>query len=119
MRIIGLLLLASLAACSGKGAGGNSAAGDTASASTQGGATGATNQGLAKSYRDNFVAQCVSRAQATTPLKVDFTPICGCSADKLLASHSPTELMKGVAPAEAQAAAAACAKEHPITLPKS
>ena len=118
MRVIGLLLLASLAACSGKGAGGN-AAGDTASANTQGGVTGAFNQGFAKGFREKFVAQCVSQATAATPIKVDFTPICGCSADKLLATKSPTELMKGVSPAEAQTVTAACVKEHPITPPKS
>lgn len=119
MRVIGLLLLVSLGACSGKGAGGNSAAVDTASTNTQVGAISTASQNLPAGFRDKIVAQCVSQAQRATPLKVDFTPICGCSTDKLLASHSPTDLMKGVAPAEAQAVAAACAKEHPITLPKS
>ena len=113
MRAVGLILIASLAACSGKSASGdNAAASNTASA-----ASGASSQASAKDIRDKFVAQCVSQAQATTPIKVDFTPICACSADKLLATKTPAELMKGVSATDAQAVAAACAREHPITLP--
>ena len=112
MRAIGLVLLVSLASCSGK-----SASDDAASGNAAGGVSGAFSQGFTKGFKDKFVAQCVSQAQATTPVKVDFTPICGCSADKLLASKSPTELMKGVSASDAQAVAAACAKEHPIKPP--
>ena len=112
MRIIGLALLACLGACSGKGTG------NTAATAADTGAMGNTQASVAQAsptgLRENFIATCVAKAKASTPLKVDFTPICQCSADKLLAGKSPADLAKGIPPADARAVAMACAKEHPV-----
>ena len=112
MRMIGLALLACLTACGGKGTSGN-----TAVANTQAGSNQTSGADFKSTFREKFIAQCIGSAQAASRVKADFTPICGCSADKLLATKSPAELAQGPSADEAKAVAAQCAKEHPISAP--
>jgi hypothetical protein len=80
--------------------------------------TGAFDEGFKKTFREKFVEQCVSSAQgATKGVAVDFNPVCTCSADKLLATKSVSELMAGPTAAEGQAVMQQCLVEHPFKKP--
>ena len=104
----GLMLLA---AC-GKGAGGNETAGGNLSASFD--------NGFRTSYRTKFIESCTTGAKSAATRSgnaaaaaLNYTPLCGCAADKLLATKSVGELMRGPSEADQLAVTQACVKEHP------
>jgi hypothetical protein len=101
-RTIGVMALMLLGACNAPVGDGNS--GD------------AFSKGFHDSFRPKFIEQCVSGAASKAPpgLKVDFTPICGCAADKMMARYSATQLMSGPPDGEAKQIIEQCAKEHPF-----
>lgn len=109
----GLMLLA---AC-GKGAGGNETAGN---ASAGGNLSAAFDDGFRSSYRTKFVESCTTGAKSAAERSgnaaaaaLNYTPLCGCAADKLLATKSVGELMRGPSEADQLAVTQACVKEHP------
>lgn len=104
MRVLALLLLVPLAAC-GKGS--------------------AFDQGFRESYKTKFVQSCVTSANqaalsaGNAGAGGDFTRLCGCTADKLLAAHSATELMSGPPEAEQLAALQQCQREGGAPVPEA
>lgn len=122
MRTLALALpLALLTACGGAK---TATTNTTITTNTQTAATGdsAFDRGFKSSFRTKFVESCNNGAHAAAAkagnakmASADFTPLCGCAADKLLATKSPTELATGVPQADQIAVTQQCAKEHPIT----
>lgn len=106
MRGLVVLVAIALAGCGGA-EGGNS---------SENPFTKGFNDGFRKSFREKFVTQCVAGAKSSSQsATINFEPICACSADKLLATKTPTQLMGGGPTAEEEKAViAACVKEHPI-----
>ncbi|WP_419809437.1 hypothetical protein [Sphingomonas sp.] len=107
-----------LAACNSKHGDGNTAAGNTAAGNT---AASSFEQGFRSSYRTRFVDSCTAGAKAAAAKQANaavananFTPLCSCAADKLLATKSVKELMAGPTQADQETVTKACLKEHPI-----
>jgi hypothetical protein len=101
VRYAPLAAFALLAGCgSAPDAGGNNATGFA----------GAVEAGFRKGYREKFVPSCETSFRASAPAGLDLpvAKICGCAADKMLATKSPTELMSAPSAAEAQALMAEC-----------
>jgi hypothetical protein len=71
-------------------------------------------KGFKTSFRAKFVENCVAGAKKSSGLNADFTEICGCSADKLLATKSVPQLMTGPSDEDMRQAATACTREHPL-----
>lgn len=104
-----------LAACGGKTEGNQSAA-------VAGNASSGFEGGFRSAYRTKFVESCstgAKQAAASAGNKaaagVDYAPLCGCAADRLLATKSMAELARGPSQAEQLAVTQACLKEHPLT----
>lgn len=110
--MIAVAALVLLQACGGAGV-------DNSSGNGQGGLTQGFDDGLRTAFREKFVAECVKGAQTTSHSTIDFTPICACSADKLMAGKSATQMLTGPTPKESEAAIGACVKEHPLASAKS
>lgn len=120
MRLIAIVAAAGLlASCGSKtDTAGNTAAG-AANASAGNTQVSSFDTGFRSSYRPKFVESCTAGAkQAATragnTAAIDFTTVCGCAADKLLATKSVAELMRGPSQADQVAVTQACLKEHPI-----
>ncbi len=79
-----------------------------------GNSTDAFDKGFRDSFRPKFIAQCQAGAQASSGTQKDFTEVCGCVADKLLATKSARELMSGPPEDETKRLAAQCVQEHPL-----
>ena len=90
----------SLAACSGGGPAGNSSS--------------SFDKGFVDSFRPRFIAECQAGAQQTSGTNKDFSVVCGCVADKLIANKSVGELMTGPSQEDTRRYADECAREHPI-----
>lgn len=108
-----IVCLALLAAC-GKSAGGNEAAGNSVSSSFE--------NGFRTSYRTKFVESCTTgaksaaqRAGNVAAAGLNYEPLCGCAADRLLATKTMAELMRGPSQQEQAQVTEACLKEHPLT----
>ena len=123
MRLIAIVAAAGLlASCGSKtDTAGNAAAGNagTANASTGNTQVSSFDTGFRSSYRSKFVESCVAGAkqaatQAGSTAALNFTTVCGCAADKLLATKSVAELMRGPSQADQIAVTQACLKEHPV-----
>ena len=121
MRAIALALPALLlAGCGHKSA---TTANTTATANDQTAVAGggsAFDGSFRASYRAKFIQSCATGAKTAAAgnaklANADFTPLCGCAADKLLASKQVSELMRGVSPADQAAVTQQCLKEHPIS----
>lgn len=89
--------------------------GGTGSSTSNGNLTSAFEQGFRSSYRTKFVGSCVTSANAAAaqsgspmaPVQ-DFPKLCGCAADRLLATKSISELMSGPPQSEQMAVMQAC-----------
>jgi hypothetical protein len=90
-----------LAGCSGGGAAGNSSS--------------SFDKGFVDSFRPKFIAECQQGAQKTSGSARDFSIVCGCVADKLIANKSVGELMTGPSPEDTRRYADECSREHPIS----
>jgi len=91
----------SLAACSGGGPAGNSSS--------------SFDKGFVDSFRPKFIAECQEGAQKTSGSTKDFSVVCGCVADKLIANKSVGELMTGPSPEDTKRYAGECFREHPVS----
>lgn len=80
-----------------------------------GNSTSAFDRGFVNSFRPKFVESCRAGAQRTSGATTDFTAICGCIADKLIATKSVHELMANPSQEEIKSHAEACARE---TMPR-
>lgn len=112
----GLLAGCSKTETTGNASAANPTAGNTATGNTQ---VSSFDAGFRSTYRPKFVESCVAGAkQAATragnTAAIDFTTVCGCAADKLLATKSVQELMRGPTQADQIAVTQACLKENPI-----
>jgi hypothetical protein len=94
------LVLALLAGCGSNGTVGNS--------------TAAFDKGFRDSFRPKFVASCQAGAQKSSNTTKDFTEICSCIADKLIATKSASELMVGPTDEETGRLTTQCMQEHPL-----
>jgi len=72
-------------------------------------------QGFRDSFRPKFIAQCQAGAKQTSGTDKDFSIVCGCVADKLLANKSVGELMTGPSKEDTKRYADDCMREHPVT----
>ena len=103
--MIRIVLIASIclaaAGCSKPGGAGNSA-------------SSAFDTGFRDSFRPKFVESCVAGAKTTSGTDKDFSTVCGCVADKLLATKSVGELMAGPSQEDQQKYAQECLREHPL-----
>lgn len=90
-----------LAACSSNGPAGNSSS--------------SFDKGFIDSFRPKFVAQCQEGAQKTSGTTKDFSVVCGCVADKLIANKSVGELMTGPPQEDTKRYADECFREHPVS----
>lgn len=117
MRHIAIIAAAGLlASCGAKTDTGNASAANASVANTQ---VSSFDTGFRTSYRAKFVESCVTGAKqaatrAGSTATIDFTTVCGCAADKLLATKSVAELMRGPSQADQIAVTQACLKEHPV-----
>lgn len=100
MRRLALTLPLILAAC---GSGG-----------TVGNATGAFEKGFRDAFRSNFVEKCNAGAQRTSGSTRDFSVVCGCVADKLMAGKTATELAVEPSREENERLSRECLAEHPM-----
>ena len=80
-----------------------------------GNSTDSFDAGFRDSFRPKFVQSCVAGAQATSGSSTDFSTVCGCVADKLIATHTASELMAGPSQDETKRLAAECIREHPLS----
>lgn len=103
-----------LAACGGKSESNQSAAAATGNQSS-------FESGVRRSYRAKFIESCstgakqaAAKAGNTAATGINYAPLCGCAADKLLATKSMTELMVGPSQADQLAVTQQCLKEHPL-----
>jgi len=90
-----------LAGCSGGGPAGNSSS--------------SFDKGFVDSFRPNFIKQCQAGAQRTSATTKDFSVVCGCVADKLLADKSVGELMAGPSQEDTKRYSLDCLREHPVS----
>lgn len=93
----------------------------TAEATSDGSLTSAFETGFRQSYRVKFIETCSTGAkQAATrsgnaaAADLDYTPLCGCAADRLLSTKSVAELMRGPSEADQLAVTQQCLREHPL-----
>ena len=114
MRHLAITACLTLLAACGKGAGGN--------ASASGNISSAFGDSFRQSYRVKFVDSCATGAKQAAARSgnpaaagLDYLPLCQCAADRLLATHTVTELMSGPSQAEQAAVTQQCLKEHPLT----
>ncbi|WP_425230391.1 hypothetical protein [Sphingomonas sp.] len=115
MRLVCTITLAALLAGCGShttGTNGNAADGNSFA--------GGFDQGFRTQYRTKFADSCTTSAQAAAARQggaaaaaMDFPAICGCVADKLLATKSVAELMRGPSAADQTAVMQQCVREHP------
>lgn len=94
------LTILALAGCSSGGPAGNSSS--------------AFDKGFIDSFRPKFIAQCEAGAKQTSGADKDFSVVCGCVADKLIANKSVGELMTGPSQEDTKRYADECTREHPI-----
>lgn len=99
-RMFALTIAATVLAGCGSGSVGNS--------------TSSFDAGFRDSFKPKFVASCQAGAQKSSGTTKDFSAICGCIADKLLATKSVSELMAGPSEEENRRLAAECMQEHPL-----
>ena len=90
-----------LAGCNGGGSAGNSSS--------------SFDKGFVDSFRPKFIAQCQEGAQKTSGSTKDFSVVCGCVADKLIANKSVGELMTGPSQEDTKRYAGECFREHPVS----
>jgi hypothetical protein len=90
-----------LTACSSGGSAGNSSS--------------SFDKGFVDSFRPKFIEQCQAGARQTSGTTKDFSVVCGCVADKLIANKSVGELMTGPSQEDTKRYADECAREHPIS----
>lgn len=90
-----------LVGCSGGGPAGNSSSG--------------FDKGFVDSFRPKFIAECQAGAQKTSGTTKDFSVVCGCVADKLIATKSVGELMTGPSQEDTKRYAEQCFREHPVS----
>jgi hypothetical protein len=95
------LVMLAIAGCSGGGPAGNSSS--------------SFDKGFVDSFRPKFIAECQQGAQKTSGSTKDFSVVCGCVADKLIANKSVGELMTGPSPEDTRRYADECSREHPIS----
>lgn len=72
-------------------------------------------KGFIDSFRPKFIAQCQEGAQKTSGTTKDFSVVCGCVADKLIANKSVGELMTGPSKEDTSRYADECLRDHPVT----
>lgn len=72
-------------------------------------------QGFRDSFRPKFIAECQAGAKQASRTAKDFSVVCGCVADKLLANKSVGELMTGPSPEDTKRYADECMREHPVS----
>jgi hypothetical protein len=89
-----------LAGCGSAGSGNNSA-------------SDSFTEGFMNGFRKNFVSQCVEGAQKTSGTTRDFTTLCSCVADKVMAGKTTTQLMSPPSDEETRQVAAQCQRDHP------
>jgi hypothetical protein len=95
------LIVTLLAGCGSAGSGNNSIG-------------GAFEDGFKEGFRKNFVSQCIVGAQkASGNATKDFSAVCGCVADKVMAGKSATQLMTPPTADEDRQYAAECKSGHP------
>lgn len=117
MRFIAIAAAAGLlAGCGSKTDTGNASAANASAGNTQ---ASSFDTNFRSSYRPKFVESCTTGAKqaatrAGSTAAIDFTTVCGCAADKLLATKSVAELMRGPSQADQIAVTQACLKEHPV-----
>ena len=105
MRYFAILPVLLLAGCGGGTGGGQSGGGNLSSA---------FEDGFRSSYRTKFVESCVTSANNAAQQAgnggagVDFTAVCGCAADRLLATNTVSQLMSGPSEADQRAVMQAC-----------
>jgi hypothetical protein len=95
------LAMLALAGCSGGSSAGNSSS--------------SFDKGFVDSFRPKFIAECQQGAQKTSGSTKDFSVVCGCVADKLVANKSVGELMTGPSQEDTRRYADQCMREHPIS----
>lgn len=78
--------------------------------------------GFRQSYRVKFIDTCATGAKQsavqsgnTAAAGLDYAPLCACAADRLLATKSVAELMRGPSEADQLAVTQQCLREHPPT----
>lgn len=93
----------------------------SAEATPEGGLTSAFETGFRQSYRVKFIETCstgakqaAARSGNSAAADLDYTPLCGCAADRLLATKSVAELMRGPSEADQLAVTQQCLREHPL-----
>lgn len=97
------------------------ACGKQQSGAASGNLSSAFDDGFRKSYRTRFIETCTTgaktaatRSDSAAAANLDFNPLCSCAADRLLATKSVGDLMKGPSEAEQAAVTQQCLKEHPF-----
>jgi hypothetical protein len=95
-----LVPVLALAGCSGSGPAGNSSS--------------SFDKGFVDSFRPKFITQCQAGAKQTSGSDKDFSVVCGCVADKLIANKSVGELMTGPSQEDTKRYADECMREHPV-----
>jgi hypothetical protein len=71
--------------------------------------------GFRAAFRDKFIERCIASARAAAQnAPVEFTTVCTCGADTLLAAKPVDELMRGVSEDDGKAVMTQCLARHPF-----